>query len=207
MPQTDTRMLTAPERHRSELVPVLVDVFAERGYRKATTAYLAERCGIQEVELYRAWPSKRDMFLAAIDRVFEAVRAEWSQVIEQVDGDNDAASQTAAQRLLSHQSLSHGDRGFYRIIFAGLSELDDPEIRRALRRLYSRFHGYVVEQVTAHREDKGQASDEQSARRDAWALVGLAAVCDIGRSLGMLGRDERRNLLADVGAQLLEAEQ
>ena len=48
MPRPDR----SPDRRR-ELAPVLARAFAELGYRRATTAELAERCGVQEKALYR----------------------------------------------------------------------------------------------------------------------------------------------------------
>ena len=206
MSPVDKETLTAPQRHRTELVPMLTSAFAKWGYRKATTARLAEHCGVQEVELYRVWPSKLDMFLAAIDHVFEQTQADWSRLFESGEEEPGASVESMAKRLLSHQSLHQGDRGFYRIIFAGLNELDEPEVRRALRRLYRRFHRVITQHVVAHRGALAYSVDDSAAARDAWGLVGLAAVCDIGRSLGLLGRDARRALMTDVGSQLLEDE-
>ena len=204
MVTTTIRHPTAPERHRMELLPLLVKAFSRWGYRKTTTARLAECCGVQEVELYRAWPSKREMFMAAIDHVFEQTRAEWEALLPPDEKRTEKTMTTMAQRLLSHQSLHQGDHGLYRIIFAGLSELDAPDIRRAMRRLYRKFHRYVVQLIEQHRSGNGKPVDAKAIARDAWAMVGLAAVCDIGRSLGMLKCFERHELMAGVGKQLLE---
>jgi AcrR family transcriptional regulator len=56
---------------RQALLPILAEAFAEVGSRKATTAELARRCGVQETILYRLWVDKRAMFLASIDRILE----------------------------------------------------------------------------------------------------------------------------------------
>ena len=42
----------ADERRR-ELLPLVAEAFSELGYRRATTAELAARCGVQENILYR----------------------------------------------------------------------------------------------------------------------------------------------------------
>ncbi len=49
------------EERRAEFLPTLASAFAEHGYRKTTTATLAEACGVQEPALYRLWPDKRAM--------------------------------------------------------------------------------------------------------------------------------------------------
>ena len=44
-------------------------LFARRGYAETTTKDLARAAGISEALLYRHFPSKRELFLAAADRV------------------------------------------------------------------------------------------------------------------------------------------
>ena len=56
---------------RDELLPAMAQTFTELGYRRTTTAELSRRCRVQENILYRLWPSKKGMFLAAIDFVYE----------------------------------------------------------------------------------------------------------------------------------------
>ena len=50
------------DARRRELIGTVATTFAELGYRRTTTANLAERCGVQEAILYRLWPDKRAMF-------------------------------------------------------------------------------------------------------------------------------------------------
>src|SRR5688500_18711573 len=116
---------------RRELVPVLARAFAELGYRRATTAELAARCGVHEKALYRLWPDKRAMFLAALDQVFSESEAVWERLANERD-----RGQSAAARLLAHEAEHQGEHRLYRIVFAGLSETDDPLVRDALGALY-----------------------------------------------------------------------
>ena len=119
MPRPDR----SAERRR-ELQPVLARAFAELGYRRATTAALAERCGVQEKALYRLWSDKRAMFLAALDQVFAESEAVWERLASER-----GRGQSTAERLLAHEAEHHGEHRLYRIVFAGLSETDDPGIR------------------------------------------------------------------------------
>ena len=114
MPRPDR----SPERRR-ELAPVLARAFAELGYRRATTTELAERCGVQEKALYRLWPDKRAMFLAALDQVFAESEAEWNALARVR-----RRGESTASRLLAHAAQHHGEQRLYRIVFAGLSETD-----------------------------------------------------------------------------------
>ena len=70
---------------RRELLPIVARAFAERGYRRTTTAELAERCGVQENILYRLWPDKKAMFIAAIGYVYDLSVAIWSRLLKEAD--------------------------------------------------------------------------------------------------------------------------
>lgn len=192
MPRPDRSL----ERRR-ELAPVLARAFAELGFRRATTVELAERCGVQEKALYRLWPDKRAMFLAALDQVFAESEAMWAHLASERGGEG-----STAERLLAYEAEHHGEHRLYRIIFAGLSESDDPLIREALAGLYGRFQRLIQGQVERHRRGRKRARDLDPALA-AWAIVGLGTVANIGRELELLRGRERARLLGEVGARLL----
>jgi AcrR family transcriptional regulator len=185
------------DERRRELVAVIAAAFAELGYRRATTALLAERCGVQETTLYRLWPDKRAMFVAAIEYVGSNSEDIWRQAM--AAGDN---SRSAAQRVLEYESAHLGEFGLYRILFAGWSETDDEQIAAALRGVYARFLRFIRERVAEHRAAVSPP-ELPAADLTAWALVGLATAANLGRELGLLGDRKRRQLLAEVGAQRL----
>jgi AcrR family transcriptional regulator len=192
--------MARPDRsveRRRELAPVLARAFAELGYRRATTAELASRCGVQEKALYRLWPDKRAMFLAALDQVFAESEALWERLASEAGRD-----ESTAERLLAHEAEHHGEHRLYRIVFAGLSETDDPLVREALGALYARFQRLIQAQVERHRRGRKRAGDLDPALA-AWAIVGLGTVANIGRELEVLKARERARLLGQAGARLL----
>lgn len=183
---------------RRELIPIVARAFAELGYRRTTTAELARRCGVRENILYRLWPDKKAMFIAAIGYVYESSVAIWARVLAEDDG-----RQTAAERLLAYEAQHYGEFGHYRIIFAGLSETDDPEIRVALADMYQRYQRFLREQIGAHRAQRPEGAPPDLVLA-AWAVVGVGTVASIGRELGLLGDRQRQRLIADIGRLLLE---
>jgi AcrR family transcriptional regulator len=195
MPRPDR----SPERRR-ELAPLLARAFAELGYRRATTAELAARCGVQEKALYRLWPDKRAMFLSALDQVFAESEALWASLAAEPDGRG-----TTAERLLAHEAEHHGQHRLYRIVFAGLSEADDPAIRDALGALYRRFQDLIQREIEGHRRGRKRAGQADAALA-AWAVIGLGTVANIGREFGLLKPRERARLFAEVGARLLNGD-
>ena len=190
MPRPDR----SPERARA-LAPVLARAFAELGYRRATTAELAARCGVQETVLYRLWPDKRAMFLAAIEQVYAESEAAWERVAAE-----EGASAGALERLLEHEARHLGEHRLYRIVFAGLSEVDDPLVRDALADMYGRFQRFVQRRIELDRGRRRAGLDPALA---AWAIVGLGTVANIGRELELIGARDRARLLGEIGRHLI----
>jgi AcrR family transcriptional regulator len=187
----------SPER-RKELIPEIARTFAQLGYRRTTTAELARRCGVQETILYRLWPSKKEMFIACIDYVYELSSSIWEDLLG-----SGHAKTSAAEFLLDYEASHHGEFGFYRIVFAGLSETDDPDVHDALRRMYKRFQRFVRDQIKAHRTGRSRPG-ELDAAIAAWAFVGLGTVSNIGRELDLFSSGQRSRLMKNVGHMLLE---
>lgn len=188
MPRPDR----SAERRR-ELLPAVAATFAEQGYRRATTAELARRCGVQETILYRLWPDKKAMFLDAIEHVFSASATAWDGLL----------GEGAAERLLEHEARHHGEQHLYRIVFAGLSETDDPDVRAALRRMYRSFHRFVRARLVEHAPGR-RAPRGADPAQVAWALIGLGTMANVGRELGVLDARARKRLFSELGRTLLD---
>jgi len=193
--------MARPDRsnqRREKLLPVIARAFAQYGYRRTTTAKLAERCGVQENILYRLWSDKKAMFIAVIDYVFENSMRCWATLLEET---GDPAS--GAEQLLDYESKHHGEFGLYRIVFAGLSETDDADIVKALRRMYGRFHAFIKGQILEHR-GRGAGKSAPDADLAAWAVVGLGTVANISNELALLTARHRQRLIHEIGRLLIE---
>lgn len=190
------------------MLPVIAAVFTQLGYRRATTAELSRKCGVQENILYRLWPDKKAMFLAAIDFVYDFSETTWLRLLEK-----NRKAGTSALQLLEFESVHHGEFGHYRILFSALGETDDADIRAALQRVYARFHRFLLGQIVAHRgAEKSNAGrktpasgkgSELPAELAAWSLVGLGTVTNIGRELGLFSAAQRRELIGQAGRTFL----
>lgn len=177
---------------RRELLPVVARAFAALGYRRATTAELARRCGVQENILYRLWPDKKAMFIAAIDYVHALAAETWERVLrERGDG------LSPARRLLRYEAVHLGEFGHHRIILMALSETDDADIRAALVRMYRRYQRAIEQYLT------GDGAPGSDASVTAWALIGLGTISTIARELGLLGERARQQLVRTAGERLL----
>jgi AcrR family transcriptional regulator len=72
---TDEALWTS---RRKQILEAAAELFARHGYAGTDTQLLAEKLGVGKGTLYRYFPSKEDLFLAAADRVMRQLR-------EQVD--------------------------------------------------------------------------------------------------------------------------
>ncbi|MCA8963815.1 MAG: hypothetical protein KDC48_02965, partial [Planctomycetes bacterium] len=151
-----------------------------------------------ENTLFRLWGDKKHMYLAALDHLYERTVEVWGRRLQDLP-----AAGSAAERLLDYESEHYGEHGLYRIIFTGLSEIDDPDIRKALRGMYRRFHEFVAAQIGAHRASRG-APAAPDADLLAWAVMGMATIAGIGRELRLVSAAQQRDLFTHVGRAVLE---
>ena len=185
------------DERRKELLPLVARAFSELGYRRATTAELAARCGVQENVLYRLWPDKKAMFVAAIEFLFWKRMEKWNSVLEET-----SPKESRVSRLIELTGKNLGEQGLYQIIFAALSETDEPDVKQALQRLYRRYHDRVKTEISRHRE---QLCDQDVANDDdtAWALIGLAAFMNIAHDLELMSSRKREQLFSTIAYLVL----
>ncbi|MEM9419675.1 MAG: TetR/AcrR family transcriptional regulator [Planctomycetota bacterium] len=192
------------DQRKTELTPVLAKAFAELGYRSATTAALAEACGLRENQLYRLWPSKKAMFLATLDYLYELETLWWEEQLA-ADPKPDAADPgKTARRILDEEGKSRGETGLHRIIFAGLSESDDPEISAALTAMYQRFHKFIANVLKRHAKARDTPLPDHAAQPNlaAWSLIALATFSNIAREFDLFPIATQRKLMAQVGSEI-----
>ncbi len=71
---------------QEEILETATELFAEHGFSDAITQALADRLGVGKGTIYRHFPSKRALFLAAADRVMHKLQ---EAICEQVTGITD----------------------------------------------------------------------------------------------------------------------
>jgi len=70
---------------REEILETATGLFAEHGFSDAVTQALAERLGVGKGTIYRHFPSKRALFLAAADRVMRKLQEQVNASIGGID--------------------------------------------------------------------------------------------------------------------------
>lgn len=78
-PSAGDRTLSTAEERREELITASISVFAEKGYHAAPTTEIARRAGISQAYLFRLFPTKEELFVAAVDRSCEVMYGSFTE--------------------------------------------------------------------------------------------------------------------------------
>lgn len=135
-----TGLRRSAEERREDVLQAALQEFASGGPERTSTADIAERAGISQPYLYRLYPTKQALFLAAIERTFEKVCA----VFEQCVGDKTGEEAREAMALAYSELLS-SDRTFLKLqMQAYAASTDDDEVRKVTMRCFARLWDEVV---------------------------------------------------------------
>ena len=182
----------AASGRRAHLLETAARVFTEGSYHGTTTAEIARAAGISEPIIYRHFASKRDLYLATLEYVWEKARAGWEQTVA-VSPDACAAVESIGK---GHFSVRSAKLQLAELWVQALGEAaEDPELRKAVRKHMREVHDFVAELIR-----KGQAEGAIVAERDADAE---ARIMLAGGILGMVGR--RVGLLDDGELQAIRS--
>jgi len=184
--------LPGPER-RQAVVETACRVFAKSSYHGSTTAQIARETGVSEPVLYRHFSSKRELYVACLDAVWERVRALWEDAL--------AREQDPRNWLRAIGKAYLEERAAAKIVLVDLwiqaltEAADDPEIRRALRAQVREVHDYVASLIR-RAQDAGAVVAERDPDAEAWIFISLGLLTTIDRRLGSLVGDEFEDIFA-----------
>lgn len=119
--------MPASER-REQLLDCAAELFSSQGYARATTSQLAKAAGVTEPIIYRHFKSKRELFVALVERTGQQTLEQWSKDLE---GASDPAERLA-RVLGDNPMVTGGGREAYRVFLQAISEVDDEAIAQAV---------------------------------------------------------------------------
>ena len=119
--------MSADER-RDQVVRAAVSVFSVRGLEGTSTGDIAKRVGVSQPYLFRLFPTKRDLFIAAVDYGAGQVRDVFTKAAEGKYGPEALAAMGEA-----YQDLLLADREVLNMQLQQFAACHDPEIQAAVR--------------------------------------------------------------------------
>lgn len=187
-------------KRREQLLDCAAQLFAQAGYARATTAQLAKAAGVTEPIIYRHFESKRDLFVALIDRASERTVKQWEEHL--------ADAKDPAERLLrligDNPMVTLQGRYVYRVLLQAITEVDDPVIHESVKRHMAQLHRFLTGEVRRAQVEH-KITSRFAPELLAWLLI------DIGLGYGVLsalkiaghGEDGSGHHVQDVIARIL----
>jgi len=182
--------IPAPER-RDQILDAAIHLFARNGLRDASTAVLAARLGVSEPTLYRHFPTKRALYIAALDHSAEFLLGHWRALAEAAPTPLDALREVG--RWYFDQLAQ--EPGHLLLRFRSFSHAEDEAIAARVRGHFMEGFRFVHQLYEAARA-RGQIAATADTRAHAWIYMAVGELLDATQILGL--RDELR--LEDIPA-------
>lgn len=187
-------------KRKEQLLDSAARLFAVQGYAGATTSQIAKAAGVTEPIIYRHFPSKRDLFIALIHRTSETTIKMWELELASATDPADRL----AKLINANPMVANKGRGLYRVIVQAMTEVEDPEILKALSEHVRLLHGFLMREVQAG-QDSGRVSKRFTPELTAWALIHLGLGFGVLSAMGVVkhGVDESGATIVDLLSELM----
>jgi len=171
---TPAQRQSAAERREAILDAAIAEI-AVSGYEGATTAAIAKRAGISQPYVFRFFPTKKALFLAAIDRAAGRIIADWETALP-LPGESrlETLGRTYVERL-------PGRRGELLSQLQAYASSEDPEIAAAMRHHLARVYRYIVGLL--ERDGRPAAYAEAASFVARGHLINAAMACGLESAL------------------------
>ncbi len=178
-------------KRRRQIIESARDVFASQSYAHVGTADLAKAAGISEPALYRHFSGKKELFVAAIRATGPRLLKIWEEI--SVDYEDPMETLWAIGVYYYDHLESHATN--MKLQFRALSEVDDADIRGALRDNFEAFVDFVADTLDEGKA-RGIVRAEVNTRLVAWQFLGIGMTLDMMHMLGL--KDEMDRARADL---------
>lgn len=129
--------LTAEER-RHEVLKAAVAEFAKGGLDGTSTEDIAQRAGISQPYLFRLYPNKKALFVAAVESGFERIVDAFEKAAKGLD------DEAALQAMGDAYTVLLEDRELLLVQLQAYAACGDGEIRAATRRCFRRMWSSIA---------------------------------------------------------------
>ena len=159
------------EERREEIVAVAIEHFALGGYHGTSTEAIARDAGISQPYLFRLFGTKKELFLACLERCHERLRETFTRAAEAAgDGDRLEAMGRAYVALLA-------DRELLQLQLQGYAACDDDDVRATASTGYAELWALVARL-------SGAPEDEVRAFFATGMLLNVAAAMELPQIAG-----------------------
>jgi AcrR family transcriptional regulator len=151
---TKPRSRVPAAERRSALIEAAIDEFAHGGLHGTPVDRIARRVGVAQPYVFTLFPSKRDLFIASVERAFERVVEMFTRCAAEFDpaiAEPDATTLTAMGK--GYVEMLESDRPLLMLQHQAYAACDDPVIRDRVRSAYARLVSQVEQLSGASSEE------------------------------------------------------
>lgn len=164
----------AAER-RDALIDAAVDEFARTGLHGTAVERIAKRVGVAQPYVFSLFGSKRELFIAAIERCFERVTAAFDAAVAAFDPAAAAADEDAMTAIGGeYTEMLARDHTLLMMQLQAYAACDDPAIRERVSAAYDRLIAHIGALVP----DNRRAEMIDFMARGVWMTVMTAMGAD-----------------------------
>ncbi len=138
MNPVDAHQRMSAEERREQIVVAAVEEFARGGLHGTSTEAIAKRVGVSQPYLFRFFETKKELFIAAIERCFEETLVLFRRGAEGLRGEQALIGMGHA-----YKAELLADRAGLLAQMQAYAACDDPDVRRAVQRGYSELYEFV----------------------------------------------------------------
>lgn len=145
-PEPVRRRVPAAQR-REELISAAVHEFAKGGLHGTAVERIARRVGVAQPYVFSLFPSKRELFLAAIERSFERIAETFqSAATDYREGRAPAECEDTLQAMgLAYKELLESDRDYLMLQHQSYAACDDEVVCARVRQRFAQLVELVRE--------------------------------------------------------------
>jgi AcrR family transcriptional regulator len=140
--KTEPRRRVPAAERRDALIEAAVHHFAHGGLQGTKVSAIAADVGVAQPYVFSLFPTKRELFLAAVDRCFEKVSALFEEAAEEYERSGPQEPEEDQLKALGHAYMSRISENPDQLLLqlqAYAACGDDPGIQLAVRRNYARL--------------------------------------------------------------------
>jgi len=189
-----TRQRVPAAERRDALISAAVREFAHGGLHGTPVERVARRVGVAQPYVFSLFSSKRELFLAAVERGFERVEDEFTQAAQAFAAGRAPDDCETVLDAMGHAyvQLLHSDRDYLMLQHQSYAACDDDFVRTCVRERYARL---VMHVKALSRADDERIDDflRHGMTLNVSAAMGveeLSAGCDWIKAAGRRADDD-----------------
>ncbi|MBB6733867.1 TetR/AcrR family transcriptional regulator [Cohnella zeiphila] len=156
---------------KSEIISAAIEVFAETGYFRATTAQVAQRANISQPYVFRFFSTKEELLLAALEASWTRVADAFRKVAESAAPER---LETALTKAYEDILQSHRNEVFLQMQAQTIGE---DVIREAMRNGFGEVRRIVL--------DSFCRAELPNAEERTMLFLARGMLCNVSAALGM----------------------